>query len=221
MSNLVFLCVEHHDRFDSRTSQSKNFTVEEVRLYRDQLHKELAASPIVPPTSTEDPTGGVLADLRRVTEADPHRWCFLSKPWRSIVFDEVLDYLFAYKAPGSDGVCHIHRRRLPDGRTLVVCEQLPDNPGRSITNAVELIAFQVCVRFSIEPWQLIWIEHYGPELGLNTYSRVEFEIMPPDGMFEKPSWHRMKKTDWETLGIRRPRSLKKRPRSTLSTTEWR
>jgi hypothetical protein len=35
--NLVFLCLKHHDQYDSRTSQSKGLTVEEVRGYRGQL----------------------------------------------------------------------------------------------------------------------------------------------------------------------------------------
>ena len=41
LANLAFLCFEHHDRLDSRTSQSKNFTVEEVKAYRDELHQGL------------------------------------------------------------------------------------------------------------------------------------------------------------------------------------
>ena len=35
--NLVFLCLEHHDQFDSRTSQSKGLTSDEVRRYRQEL----------------------------------------------------------------------------------------------------------------------------------------------------------------------------------------
>ncbi len=42
--NLVYLCFEHHDEYDSRTSQSKGFTLGEVRQYRDRLYqmKQLA-----------------------------------------------------------------------------------------------------------------------------------------------------------------------------------
>ncbi len=39
--NLVFLCFEHHDEYDSQTSQSKNLTPLEVRHYRDLLRNEL------------------------------------------------------------------------------------------------------------------------------------------------------------------------------------
>lgn len=41
-ANLVFLCLEHHDQYDSRPSQSKGLTVEEVSRYRAELHAELA-----------------------------------------------------------------------------------------------------------------------------------------------------------------------------------
>jgi hypothetical protein len=39
--NLAFMCFEHHDQFDSKTSQSKNFTVAEVKVYREELHRAL------------------------------------------------------------------------------------------------------------------------------------------------------------------------------------
>lgn len=37
--NLAWLCLEHHDKFDSTTSQTKNYTQLEVRSYRDRLYK--------------------------------------------------------------------------------------------------------------------------------------------------------------------------------------
>ncbi len=39
--NLAFLCLSHHDQYDSKTSQSKNFTVSEVKLYRHELYEKL------------------------------------------------------------------------------------------------------------------------------------------------------------------------------------
>jgi hypothetical protein len=36
--NLVWLCLEHHDKFDSKTSQTKNYTQIEVKTYRDKLY---------------------------------------------------------------------------------------------------------------------------------------------------------------------------------------
>lgn len=40
--NLVWLCFEHHDQFDSTTSQSKNYTPLEIKKHRDNLYHEHA-----------------------------------------------------------------------------------------------------------------------------------------------------------------------------------
>lgn len=37
--NLAFMCFEHHDKYDSKTSQSKNYTIQEAKGYRNQLYK--------------------------------------------------------------------------------------------------------------------------------------------------------------------------------------
>jgi len=37
--NLVFLCMVHHDEYDSRTSQSKSFRVQEIKRYRQELYQ--------------------------------------------------------------------------------------------------------------------------------------------------------------------------------------
>ncbi len=37
IDNLVYLCIPHHDKYDSTTSQSKGITAHEVRSYRDAL----------------------------------------------------------------------------------------------------------------------------------------------------------------------------------------
>ena len=39
--NLCFLCLNHHDEYDSRTSQSKGFRESEVRRWRDELYREM------------------------------------------------------------------------------------------------------------------------------------------------------------------------------------
>ncbi len=35
--NLAFLCLDHHDQYDSRTSQAKGLTIEEVKRYKIEL----------------------------------------------------------------------------------------------------------------------------------------------------------------------------------------
>ncbi len=37
LDNLVFLCLEHHDQYDTSTSQSKGLTAEELRRYHAEL----------------------------------------------------------------------------------------------------------------------------------------------------------------------------------------
>lgn len=37
LDNLAFLCLEHHDQYDSRTAQSKGLTIDELKRYRTEL----------------------------------------------------------------------------------------------------------------------------------------------------------------------------------------
>ncbi len=39
--NLAFLCLEHHDQYDGKSSVSKSLKVEEVRHWRDELYREM------------------------------------------------------------------------------------------------------------------------------------------------------------------------------------
>ena len=41
LDNLAFLCLTHHDQYDSTTSQSKNLTSNEVREFRKELQNEI------------------------------------------------------------------------------------------------------------------------------------------------------------------------------------
>ena len=42
INNLAFLCLPHHDIFDSTTSQSKNYSTSEVKRYRKSLEETVA-----------------------------------------------------------------------------------------------------------------------------------------------------------------------------------
>jgi hypothetical protein len=39
IDNLAWLCLDHHDEYDSRTSQSKGLTIGEVKQYRAKLYE--------------------------------------------------------------------------------------------------------------------------------------------------------------------------------------
>jgi hypothetical protein len=51
LDNLAFLCLAHHDQYDSSTRQSKGLTIEEVKHYRTELLAFLSQS--VPLSDTE------------------------------------------------------------------------------------------------------------------------------------------------------------------------
>lgn len=50
LDNLAWLCLPHHDAYDTKTSQSKGFSESEVRRYRQLLHDEV--------TSRREPESG-------------------------------------------------------------------------------------------------------------------------------------------------------------------
>ena len=114
---------------------------------------------------------------------------------------------------GCDAWCALEILRAPDGQTVVIATEVKDNPGTSITNACEHLAYWVCVEFSINPSELVWIEHYGyPAPGHSkrprTYDLVTFQILPAghDAVFAHPEWRPMGDKDWLALGLepRRP-----------------
>lgn len=41
IDNLAFLCLEHHDEYDTRTSQSRGWTITEVKRYRAMLYEAI------------------------------------------------------------------------------------------------------------------------------------------------------------------------------------
>jgi hypothetical protein len=75
------------------------------------------------------------------------------------------DYIHPYKDPGGRRArCRV-RIYLPDDdldAPVVVCSELPNNPGGSITNSAEAIAAGV-IQANELPTPLIWIEHWPEE----------------------------------------------------------
>ena len=56
---------------------------------------------------------------------------------------------------------HCHLRILQnDQETLVIATELASNPGKSITNAAEIIATDVVKRWQLDPHKTQFIEHY-------------------------------------------------------------
>jgi hypothetical protein len=75
------------------------------------------------------------------------------------------DYIHPYKeAGGRPAHCRV-RIYLPDDMhdaPVVLCSEVPNNPGGSITNSAEAIAAGV-IRANELPTPLVWIEHWPTE----------------------------------------------------------
>jgi hypothetical protein len=210
--NLVFLCLEHHDEYDTRTSQSKGFSSEEVRGYRDRLYSRNKEVPV----ASDAERIGQAAELDSLSEVSeyadarkrfPEELNFTSHPWR-YSFWQVANQpdFFSYKAKPADGVCLIERIDLPDGRIVIVCIETGGNPGTSITNCVEDLCFQVCERFEIPADRLVWLEHYDYDKH-DEWSMVIFRRMPPHRPFEDPQWFEMTSKMWRQLGLKPKKKL--------------
>lgn len=56
MDNLCFLCLNHHNQYDSETSVSKNYTIKEIKTYRDSLYSQIGTGALFN-TKPESETG--------------------------------------------------------------------------------------------------------------------------------------------------------------------
>ena len=120
----------------------------------------------------------------------------------------MLDRYLYHGHHGCEAWCQLEILPLPNGRTAVIATEVKDNPGTSITNCAEHLAYWVCLEFEIDPSQLIWIEYYGypsetaPKVP-RTYDLVRFDILPAghDAVFARPAWRPMQPSDWQALGL--------------------
>jgi hypothetical protein len=85
-------------------------------------------------------------------------------------------YIHPYKdAGGRRARCRV-RFYLPDDMRdapVVICSELPNKPGGSITNSAEVIAAEV-IRANGLPTPLVWIEHWAEE---STEGQETFELV--------------------------------------------
>jgi hypothetical protein len=122
----------------------------------------------------------------------------------------LIDTVYRFTGLGDcASTCHLRILPLNDGRRVVICSELPDNHGTSVTNFAEELAGLVCTDYAIDPERLVWIEHYPA----STYHRkadwdlVTFAVHLSDGrrsVFEEPTWRPMQAADWQALGLPTP-----------------
>jgi hypothetical protein len=89
------------------------------------------------------------------------------------------DYINPYKDAGGDSTrCRV-RIYLPEDMhdsPVVICSEVPNNPGGSVTNSAEAVAAGV-IRAKRLPTPLVWIEHWPKESthgGEETFDLVVF-----------------------------------------------
>ena len=114
-----------------------------------------------------------------------------------------------YEYPGfrnCDSKCDLEIVRSVGRTTLVICTELENNPGTSVTNAAEIIATRLCQEDpTIDPEGLIWIEHY-PERSAGrkqkpypeTWDMVVFTHRA-GRTFRRPTWRRVSAEEVQTI----------------------
>ncbi len=110
-----------------------------------------------------------------------------------------LNKRFEYKISGTDrrSMCHIYVSQYEKGEiATVVASEIKDNPGPSITNSFEDLAFAIMNGIGIRK-PVLWLEHYGPASYFSPlvpkehhFDLVTFD-MHPDGLLKltNVSWH--------------------------------
>lgn len=115
---------------------------------------------------------------------------------------------------GCDSWCRVEILPGTEDRTIVIVTELPDNPGTTITNAVDWLIPTFGLRFGIDLSHLIWIEHYAAPSGNQSipreFTRVLFDVISINSrlLINNVRWRPLRQPDWLALGIQ--------PRNTTS-----
>lgn len=209
--NLVYLCLNHHDQYDSVTSQSKGFTSNEVKYYRDKLYNVISDKQKKIDESILNHSEDKKSNnrLNKITTAEDGKYNFLIEPWSSILIPEETLYLFPFKSPnGADGVCYVERIHLKTGQIAIICSDAPENPGISAMNAIEYVLTQICAHYELNPNNIICLEHYRDSVKReDRWLQVKFDLVTSEGLFQNPDWEDMNENIWKSLGLRPCKSL--------------
>lgn len=73
-NNLVYLCLEHHDKYDSSNSQSKGYTKDEIQFYKKKLLEGVRAKlPAQASAKRNDVSGELEAAARFLSSVSPNQ----------------------------------------------------------------------------------------------------------------------------------------------------
>ena len=101
-------------------------------------------------------------------------------------------YIYDKTPAGEASLCRIQFFTAPTGEIVVVCTEMPDNPGVSTTNCADEIFAAIVQDYQLEPERVVWIEHHHPRPFLiygqasDTYARVIF--YENGHKLDKPQW---------------------------------
>jgi hypothetical protein len=121
---------------------------------------------------------------------------------RRLVHDEIEELVSPRHPFGAHPRARVRIFEPRDDRepAVVICSELADNPGASVTNAAEAMATQVRDRY-LKGRTMVWVEHYPPEAHggePETFDSVEF-YERPDGSFSTPKWKHLGRKGLEIL----------------------
>ena len=116
------------------------------------------------------------------------------------------DYIHHYKDTGGRSAhCRVQIYLHEDTRDdpVVICSELPNNPGGSITNSAEVIAAGV-IRANELPTPLVWIEHWPKESSDGGEETFELVVFSSYEVVERAPYlgetrARIGDTTWKTL----------------------
>ena len=77
------------------------------------------------------------------------------------------DYRYQYRGfYGSEAVCRVRVYERPDAVPVVICTELPENTGTSVTNMAEFLAAEIIAKHFPQRFEqetpVSWVEHYPP-----------------------------------------------------------
>lgn len=172
LTNLAWLCLEHHDQYDSVTSQTKGLKPHEVKLYRDELYSAIQKQRAAAMQTTSKGSAQSIS----LWNDD------VSELVKELRGTKVADKMIQYRGyPPTIGLCRLRIYDIRGRQLVVIISQFPDNPGTSITNVAESLATQIYHEELKYPRNgVVWIEHYVAPYGvpeLETYSQVSFTLV--------------------------------------------
>jgi hypothetical protein len=107
---------------------------------------------------------------------------------------------------GQESVCRVEVVPLKDGRHAVICEELDDNPGASVSDSWEAVVAKVGKKYGVPATGTVWIEHNAEPFEaagqvMGRWQVVTFKPPRPDEQRGRAEWRNMTDDDWHELGL--------------------